>query len=205
VTWKPAYATLAEFRAYLKLPASTEDTEAEDAAIYSPAIEAASRVIDSSCSRQFGFTDDGEEEPEAAVATFSYLPFYLTREAQWCISVDDLFSTDDLEVDGTAYDATVHRFLPLNAPDKGRPYTYLVLLSGSFVASTPVEVTALFGWPAVPDAIKNATLLQASRIVKRRDAPFGVAGSPEMGNEIRLLAKLDPDVAVMVGPYRMYW
>ena len=50
----------------------------------------------------------------------------------------------------------------------------------------------------VPSSVKLAVLLQASRWVKRREAPFGIAGSPEMGNELRLLAKLDPDVMVLL-------
>lgn len=50
----------------------------------------------------------------------------------------------------------------------------------------------------IPDSIVMACLLQAGRFYKRRDALFGIAGSPEMGNEMRLLAKLDPDVALLV-------
>lgn len=57
------------------------------------------------------------------------------------------------------------------------------------------------GEAAVPEAVVNACLLQASRYWSRRSAPFGVAGSPELGNELRLLNKLDPDVEVLLGPY----
>lgn len=58
---------------------------------------------------------------------------------------------------------------------------------------------------AVPVSIHFATLVQAARLVKRRDAPFGVVGSPEMGNELRLLARLDPDVEVLVANHRVWW
>lgn len=57
----------------------------------------------------------------------------------------------------------------------------------------------------VPDSIKLACLLQASRFFIRREAPFGIAGSPEAGSELRLLAKVDPDVEVILGPYRSWW
>lgn len=50
----------------------------------------------------------------------------------------------------------------------------------------------------VPATVKLATEMQASRWAKRRDAPFGIAGSPEMGSELRLLPKLDPDVEVLL-------
>ena len=49
---------------------------------------------------------------------------------------------------------------------------------------------------------QEATLLQASRLAARRDSPFGVAGSPDAGSEMRLLARVDPDVAVALEPYR---
>lgn len=57
------------------------------------------------------------------------------------------------------------------------------------------------GEGSTPSAIVNACLLQASRFWSRRSSPFGVAGSPEFGNELRLLNRLDPDVEVMLGPY----
>lgn len=57
----------------------------------------------------------------------------------------------------------------------------------------------------IPSAVKQACLIQASRFVTRRYAPFGVAGSPDSGSEIRLLAKVDVDVAVILGPYISWW
>ena len=72
-------------------------------------------------------------------------------------------------------------------------------------ARDAVQVTASFGWAAVPETIKAATIRQTARFFYRREAPFGVAGSPSMGSEIRLLAQADPDVVVMVRPYRRMW
>ena len=56
----------------------------------------------------------------------------------------------------------------------------------------------------VPASVKLATEMQASRWAKRRDAPFGVAGSPELGSELRLLPKLDPDVEVLLSGHGDY-
>jgi hypothetical protein len=58
---------------------------------------------------------------------------------------------------------------------------------------------------AVPDGVVLACLLQASRWYKRRDAPFGIAGSDLMGAAMRLAAKVDPDVAVLLSTYRRHW
>lgn len=57
----------------------------------------------------------------------------------------------------------------------------------------------------VPDVIQMATLLQAARFFKRKGAPFGIAGSPEMGSELRLLSRLDPDVELMLFGQRRIW
>ena len=57
----------------------------------------------------------------------------------------------------------------------------------------------------VPDGVKVATLLQAARYFKRRESPYGIAGSPEMGSEMRLRAELDPDVINLVRPFRAWW
>ena len=54
---------------------------------------------------------------------------------------------------------------------------------------TPISPLSIVGLTGVPEA---------SRWFARRNSPYGIAGSPEMGSELRLLAKLDPDVAVML-------
>lgn len=50
----------------------------------------------------------------------------------------------------------------------------------------------------VPPAAKLACQLQAIRYFKRKDAAFGVLGSPEFGTFSRLQSKLDPDVELML-------
>jgi hypothetical protein len=131
------------------------------------------------------------------------------------VDVDDFQTTTglvvnlDLDDDGTYSDAvTGFRKLPLNAQQKGRPWEHLVLPDGVDVCGEEGEVgvTVAWGWTTVPVAVEQATALQASRFLARRNAPFGVAGSPETGSEIRLLAKVDPDVAVSLKDYvRRAW
>jgi hypothetical protein len=166
---------------------------AEDTNTYTPAVTAASRVIDTAAGRQFG---------AATIADRKYKPWYSTSAAAYFIDIDDMDNSTGMTAttaSGTVVTTSVVLY-PLNAAAKGRPWTMMKVTSAEVVT-----VHAIFGWTAVPATIVQATLLQASRLVKRRDAPFGVAGSPEMGSEIRLLAKLDPDVEVMIRPYRRYW
>lgn len=54
-----------------------------------------------------------------------------------------------------------------------------------------VQVTAQWGWPAVPDSVNKACIVQAAQLFKSKDAPFGVAGFTEFG-VVRLRARLHP-------------
>lgn len=114
--------------------------------------------------------------------------------------VDDIISVDTVVLDGVAF--VDYTLTPLNAAGLGRPYTRM----GNLGTAKLAEVTATYGWPgAVPWPVRQAALLQALRLVQRRHAPFGVAGSPEAGSEMRLLARLDPDVEMLVRPYVRSW
>jgi hypothetical protein len=98
---------------------------------------------------------------------------------------------------------------PLNAVANGKVWTSLVVPANASVVPDgregAVSVTARFGWPTVPPAVKMATLLQASRLFSRRHSPFGILGSPETGGELRLLEKLDADLLTSVRPYLRVW
>lgn len=194
--WAPDYATAAELRDYLHIGDLDDDTQ------LALAIDAASRAVDRACNRQFGSV--------TPVQARKYTAEWDRRRCRWVISVDDLMDATGLTVTVEAGAVTPTVLQPVNAPQTGRPWTRLVVDPDSAVKPTgreedEVTVTALWGWTVVPDTIKQATLLQASRIFTRRNAPFGVAGSPEMGSELRLLAKVDPDVEVAVRPYVRWW
>jgi hypothetical protein len=74
-------------------------------------------------------------------------------------------------------------------------------VNGNYGEQALVQVTAVFGWPSVPEPVTQATIIQASRIFKRYDSPLGVAGFGELG-AIRVSRFLDPDMAQLVEPYR---
>jgi hypothetical protein len=74
-------------------------------------------------------------------------------------------------------------------------------VNGNYGEQALVQVTAVFGWPSVPEPVTQATIIQASRIFKRYDSPLGVAGFGDLG-AIRVSRFLDPDMAQLVEPYR---
>ncbi len=201
MTWAPDYCDAAELTAFVRIPEGDDLDEVQ----IGLAITAASRAIDRATGRQFGLVDTAE-------ARF-YTAHYDPARTRWRVPIDDLMSTAGLLVafdsdgDETYSSPITERGLrPPNAAQKARPWTELIVLPSSAVQPTALEagvsVTASWGWTAVPDAVKEACLLQASRLLARRDSPYGVAGSPDAGSEMRLLAKVDPDVEVALSDYK---
>jgi hypothetical protein len=199
-----AYATLAELKQFVSIPAA--DT-ADDTTLQL-ALDSASQQVDAFCDRTFtvdgtpttrlySATDQGRLEVDP-IGTLTGL----------VVKTDD---NDDGTFETTWVRDTDFRLEPTNAAAGGDPWTRLIALGPRLFPRLQyrpgVSVTAAFGWPGgvAPAAVKHAALLQASRTWKRKDAPFGVAGSVEFGSEVRLLAKLDPDVESLLRPYRRSW
>ena len=186
MAWKPDYVSVEELAEYVMGPNATD---LEDSAQMAFAITAASRAVDRYTHRQFGFLASAQER--------RYTARWNRRRCRWVVSVDDLQDTAGLTVTVDAV-AVTYTAEPINAVDDGRPYERLVIdeASASKITGLDGEVvaSAKWGWTEVPAPVKQATLLQAARLHWRRHAPAGVAGSPETGSEVRLLAKLDPDL-----------
>lgn len=64
-----------------------------------------------------------------------------------------------------------------------------------------VQVTAQWGWTAVPPQVYEACLIMAGRIYKRQDSPTGVEGGYDFG-VVRISTRTDPDVAMLLSKYR---
>lgn len=180
--WAPDYVTVADVKGYL-LGSGVVDTV--DDTYYALWATAASRAVDRATYRQFG------KISAAAARVYRRPPFYSTDAGLWVVEIEDVYDITGLLVGGVAYASSGAVVLPDNAPADLRPWTQLGFTS---CPTMPLTVTALYGWSAVPTQVQTACLLQAARWNFRRSAPAGVAGSPDAGSEVRLLAKLDPDV-----------
>jgi hypothetical protein len=188
------YASLNEVKAALRISDNVDDTLLE------MAIESASRMIDGHAGRYFY---------SSGTAT----RIFAADDALIC-QIDDLAGTaitlvTDPDADGTWADtwATIdYQLEPVNGIVDGltTPYTRIratenynfPVLNGEAL----VKVTGVFGWPSIPIAIKQACVIQSSRIFKRLDSPLGVAGFGDMG-AVRVSRYLDPDVQQLVAPY----
>lgn len=195
MAWAPDYVTAADLKAYVRISDTVDD------AILAKAISAASRAIDQFTGRQFGSV--------SAPETRHYTGEWDRRIGRWVVFHDDVMSVSGFGVQTSRGIVDAYDLKPVNNSNVGLPWTHIVVKDTSTTQPTclldDVAITAVWGWSTVPVAVQQATLLQASRLFSRRTSPFGVAGSPDLGNELRLLAQVDPDVAVSLRPYIRWW
>lgn len=166
-------------------------------------IESASRAIDQYCDRFFGQTG-------TVAAPVSRLYRSINRQVQ----IDDLVTLTDVEVEYTGYAETFTSLgaasvikQPVNAATMVPPWPYTVLLAKpSAVLPTPpgwVRVSGVWGWPAVPQQIRDACVLQSARLFKSRDIPLGYAsGGDGMGTIVIPGAGLHADARALCDPFR---
>lgn len=182
--------------ATLKLALKVTDTDRDD--LLSAALSAASRGIDQMTGRRFYL------DASATARTYTLAERTVVDEAGERLLVDDIGDEASLTVEtgsgGAFTTLDDYETAPDNALAGGRPITSLRRVTGSWGAgATRVRVTARWGWPAVPDEVVQATLIQAARLFKRKDSPEGVTGSAEWG--IVRLPRVDPDVHALIQHY----
>ena len=187
------YCSLAEIKASAGISDSVDDTMLE------LAVEAASRFVDSYTQRYFY---------NAGTATRLFVP-----QDSYVTEIDDAISisvlqTSDGDTFGTTWAAKDYQLEPLNGNVDGltgHPTTRIRavddFLFNVLDGEATVRVTGVWGWSAVPVAVKQATVIQAARIFKRNDSPLGIAGFGEMG-AVRVGVQLDPDVRHLIDVYR---
>ena len=188
------YVTLAE----LKRAFSMELTDTSRDEDLDRARASASRSIDKTTGRRFWL------DPLPVQRVFNPRGRIARETDGDLFLVDDIGSLTGLVVEtgsGASWSAvTDYETSPDNALTEGRPITGLLRVLGTWGnATSRLRVTAQFGWPAVPDDIHEAALIQASRLFKRKDSPEGIIGSAEWG--VRNLSRRDPDVWALIEPY----
>lgn len=189
------YCTLAEVKAALRLSDNADD------GLIEKAIEGASRRIDGVTGRWFYKT------AQTAVKQYPV--------DSYNVSVSDMATTTitvktDDDGDGTFENTWVqgtdYQLEPLDAGLNGRPYRRIVAIGGKTfpLQYNPdpalVEVTAQWGWNAVPDDVREAAILLSIRGFARYNAALGVVGFADMAIQVRAV---DPDVRDLLAPYRI--
>jgi hypothetical protein len=192
------YVTVADFKAWIGLGDAIDDDVINDA------LKGASRAIDTFCDTHFWKTAAGTARR------------FDTCD-NWRLRINDAVAVTevatDKDADGvfeTVWLAADFQLLPLN-PDAGpetMPFSEIRAIKTLKFPATGTarvgltRVTGTWGWPAVPEAVIQATLLTANRLIKRRRSPEGVAGFDELG-VIRISTRDDPDAVRLLTPYRI--
>jgi hypothetical protein len=191
-----SYVSLSELKAALRITDSVDDS------LLNAAITSASAYVDQYCERTF------------AVGTATSSRIYVPTGRFEPLQVDDVQTISEVAIDentdgtySTALGLLDYQRHPLNTSVAGATYpTTSLLPTGNgywpvWRGRATVRVTGVYGWPVVPAAVKEATLLQASRLFTRLDSPLGVAGFGDMGI-MRVSFRGDPDVQMLLAPFR---
>lgn len=188
------YCTLNEVKAVLGMGTAAHD----DDTLLERNVEGASRRIDGWTDRQF-YTD-------GSATARVYQP-----DNAWEVAVDDISTTSDLVVatdgagDGsysTTWTSSDYQLEPNNNLAKGEAVWRIRAVEGYFPTNNrrpSVQVTAIWGWPTVPDSIREACALLAARQFKRKDSLLGVAGFGDLG--AITVRTIDPDVRDLISQY----
>ena len=190
------YINLQELKAYTHIDDSLADTQVTSV------VNAISRNIERHCGQVFN--DAGSATPR----------IFRPMTASW-VSVDPFNTLTGLVVKSdtgaddtyaTTLAATTYFEEPFDGivdGQLGHPYRDIRLHSGSFIINgrPSVQVTARWGWAAVPADVKQAAYIQAARILGRRESVHGVLGAGDF--VVRVSNRLDPDVSEMLSAYRL--
>ena len=199
------YTTLPLLKAALGITDTKDDTELDDS------VEAASRQIDAHCGGGRKFWQDG------SVVARKYFPAMSGR-----VVVDDISTltgllvaidtTDDGTFDTSLTITTDFQVEPVNAAAEYpvQPWTSIRLLDGALSHFTQlasgrpsVEVTAKFGWSAIPAGVARACLVQARNIFKSQDATYG-SFQLSIDGQPRSIPAMDPVARAQLEPFIRY-
>jgi hypothetical protein len=198
------YTSREEVKGRLSIPSA----KTQDHASIDSKIRVATRMIDSDCQRHFWKITEAR--------TF-------TPTDPWCLELgayNDLVSATTLKTDA-AGDGTFEQTWTtadyqllcadgspnVNAGPQPRPYVQIKAVGGllfpypsfSGARANLVEVSGIWGWPAVPDDIREAAEIAAAELFALKDTKFGVFGVADLGiSRVRTNGKYQE----LIGPYK---
>ncbi len=187
---------------------STSEFNAQSGATETPSgltsvLVSASRQIDGYCSQRFDQSGD----------VMTPVVKYLTSMSYQCLSIPPLVSVSELAVDLNGnrdytqiWSTTDYDLLPYEAADLDEPYREIATTPlGRYAFPTfgrGIKLTGIWGWPEVPETIKQVCYLIANRNKSLWNAPFGSTGSGELGAGLNMTQALTPLIQKMLDPYR---
>jgi len=191
-----AYCTVSDLRSRLNQTSTAGDT------ILSSIILSVSRWIEDSTKRRFHIL---------AETRYYSAEDFVDLWIDDCISISSLKTDDNADgVYETTWAATDYKLLPSNALLDGMPYSQIrIATNGNYAFPRGilegVQLVGSFGYCSSTTSgratlVREACLLQAERIFKRKDSPLGVSGLSPLGAQTLKIPGdgLDPDIAEML-------
>lgn len=164
-------------------------TDVSEDALVLRAVRGATAAIDNKCGFNT-FWNTGTAVTRTIETDGRIVPKRTSSPYYKLILPDGIASASGLLVAGYS----TAKLLPTDAIATGKPATEIKLPWGS--VPDDIDITAIWGWPALPDDIIMAAQMQSQRYYKRRGSPEGVAGSAEWG--MVRIPRLDPDVQAIL-------
>jgi hypothetical protein len=194
MTMTNVYGTLARLRKAAGITDANNTAHDDELEL---AGDSAARMIDKHCGRPHGFWQDSTVQTRTYRADDPYELFIrddISTATGLIVNIDE---DDDGTYETTLTITTEYVLEPFNAIADGRAYETIRLVDGSVwpcLASgrAGVQVTAKFGWAAVPDDVEKAWLIQAVQLYKSDAAVFGGVQVGLDGGVLRLGPRLHP-------------
>lgn len=193
-----SYGSLADLRARVGI---TDAAFTSEDAKLTAALAAASRGIEKSTNRQFNVASSATARVFYPVSTCWALVDDISTTTSLVVKTD---TTDDASF-GTTWATTDYQLEPLNGVvdgETGWPYWQIRAVGANLFVTTSrrasLQVTATWGWAAVPAPVTEGALILAEEIYKLKDSPFGVGGYGQFGI---VRARENPMVWARIGPY----
>jgi hypothetical protein len=198
------YATLAEFKAYRAVRGVTTGTDATDDTVMEDIVELSSRFIDGQTGRRF-FKNSTDETRYFTAKEDNYIEVDDLSAAPTTVSVDYLNSRSYTDLSATDFELD-----PLNASLDGMPFTGMYILPTSATyfpvnVRNGVKVAAKFGFPSVPDDIKELTLALSQNIYQSRSGQSSAGNVSVTASGIVIRPQDMPDFGqLIIRKYRKY-
>jgi hypothetical protein len=197
-----SYATLPQLKTRLNITDTNDDTALANA------LATASRAIEGFCGRQFN--DAG-----SASARIYYPDDLVTITTEDFSTTAGLVVAFDFSNQGsytTVIAAANYQLEPLNNVYDGTtgwPFYRIhiiqtwapIWLTSIGYPRTSVQITAQWGWSAVPSGVVEACLMLAEETWKMKDAPWGVASWNQYGP---MRVRDNPKIAALLQRYERY-
>lgn len=180
-----AILSLPELKVYLGTDRVDDDDFLEVSRV------AAENAVQHACQRPFEVASDASDR--------MYVPRLDRVRFHDCTSVTSITANDE------AVSSDDYQLEPLNGlswSGQARPYEQARLHSGCWYSDgerATITVTATWGWAAIPDEVKAATLIVAKDVVKNKDVSFGIAAFTEYA---AIRVRENPTVGALLHSFR---